>query len=76
MRLDLTEIIALTDGIVQAVCKSLYSQHMNVHTGAKPFKCDMCDFACAARANLYSHKKNMHQKVPESFELSLEHLQP
>ena len=44
---------------------------MNTHTGEKPYQCDKCDFACAAKANLHSHKK-IHAKIPDSFEMSLD----
>ena len=39
------------------------SDHMNVHTGAKPYKCDLCDYACAAATNLFNHKKHKHQNI-------------
>ena len=46
--------------------KLLTSEHMNIHTGEKPFQCDVCDFSCAARANLHSHKKIHRKTIPES----------
>ena len=49
----------------------LNRDHMNTHTGEKPYQCDKCDFACAAKANLHSHKK-IHAKIPDSFEMSFD----
>ena len=50
--------------------KPFERDHMNTHTGEKPYRCDKCDFACAAKANLHSHKK-IHAKIPDSFEMPL-----
>ena len=30
------------------------------HTGARPYKCDQCDFACRQSGHLTSHKKKRH----------------
>ncbi|CAH1776377.1 unnamed protein product [Owenia fusiformis] len=36
--------------------------HMNIHTGAKPFKCDSCEEAFPHHYSLTLHKKNRHNK--------------
>ena len=35
---------------------------MYKHSTAKPWKCDECDYAHAAKAGLVEHKKNIHGK--------------
>ena len=37
--------------------KDKLNMHMNIHTGNKPFKCNICDFRCAFSGNLSKHKK-------------------
>lgn len=34
----------------------LLQEHLNTHTGARPFKCQICNFACASRQVLSCHK--------------------
>jgi len=35
-----------------------YREHMNTHTGAKPFKCDACQSAYSSSSSLSHHKKS------------------
>ena len=32
-------------------------KHIMIHTGEKPFKCDMCDYASNRKTNLQRHKR-------------------
>nr|GAT44910.1 predicted protein [Mycena chlorophos] len=34
--------------------------HLNTHTGAKPWACNVCDYAAADRSCLYKHKRLHH----------------
>lgn len=35
----------------------LLQEHMNTHTGARPFKCEKCNFATTSRQALCNHKE-------------------
>lgn len=40
--------------------KDSRNQHMNIHTGAKPFKCDQCHQGFNSRSGLFQHGLNKH----------------
>jgi uncharacterized C2H2 Zn-finger protein len=40
--------------------KDRYEDHLNFHTGAKPFKCPLCDFATWGRVSLNGHTNKKH----------------
>lgn len=36
------------------------ASHVNTHTGAKTFSCNLCDFRSGTRSIVYKHRKKMH----------------
>ena len=38
-------------------------EHMNTHTGEKPFECKLCNAAYACKANLYAHIRVTHKGI-------------
>ncbi|CAD5206623.1 unnamed protein product [Bursaphelenchus okinawaensis] len=40
--------------------KRSYDEHLNVHNDARPFSCDVCDFAAASQMTLRRHRLRNH----------------
>ena len=45
-------------------CRKELAQHMNIHTGAKPYVCDQenCGAKFSHPSNLYRHVRTVHMK--------------
>lgn len=62
-RHKMTHLSIIPKRFVCTVCEKAFIEkeklkmHMNVHTGEKPYKCNMCDFRCAFSGNLSKHKR-------------------
>ena len=40
--------------------------HRLVHTGEKPFTCDLCSFRSAKKYNLDVHRRKQHNQIGET----------
>jgi len=40
--------------------KHVLEEHMNIHTGARPYKCLFCDKSCANQSNSFKHMRTSH----------------
>lgn len=41
---------------------TLFQTHENIHTGTKPFACNLCDYRSACQSNVNKHFKQKHRK--------------
>lgn len=47
-----------------SLCVGKYESHTRVHTGEKPFQCDVCHQCYSTKSNLTVHKKKHNIGVP------------
>lgn len=45
--------------------QNLLQDHMNTHTGAKPYECELCGHRTCTRYALYFHTKTKHKITPK-----------
>ena len=45
------------------VDKKSFREHYNIHTGERPFKCDLCEKTFASSGNMYQHRKSSHYGI-------------
>jgi len=54
---------------LKVIRKTSYSRHRRIHTGEKPFACEICDYRSNQKSNLRLHIRQMHstgdEEVPE-----------
>jgi len=43
--------------------QSLVRRHMSIHTGAKPYKCDVCGNSFSRKDNLKMHRATVHRTM-------------
>jgi len=41
-------------------CKKSFQEHGNIHTGERPFQCDLCEKRFASSGNMYMHRRSSH----------------
>ena len=40
--------------------KTTLAQHIKIHEGKKPFRCDICDYSCSQKGNMKTHVASVH----------------
>ena len=42
--------------------KTTLAQHIKIHEGKKPFRCDICDYSCSQKSNMKTHVASVHEE--------------